>query len=108
MKDLNNRENRIATEMKIRSVSLPNFSADILDISADGARVKMKGRPASSLFEARIRFGVSLKQQMGAQFEGFARVAWIEETDNGFEAGLQWEKITKGGWATVLGTLTAA
>ena len=41
----NSRENsRIFTNMKLRSASLPYYSADVLDISVTGARLQLKGR----------------------------------------------------------------
>ena len=90
--------NRVQVEMKIRSVSLPGFSADIVDISNTGARVILSGKPSNSILEERIRFGVSLQNQMSPHFEGYARVCWIEETENGLEAGLQWEKLSSVNW----------
>jgi PilZ domain len=99
---MNNSSERKATRtnvnMKIRSVSLPHFAADIIDISESGARVVLAAQPDASLLESRIRFGASLNTQMTAQFEGYARVAWIRETENGLEAGLQWEKMTDAAW----------
>lgn len=92
--------------MKIRSVSLPNFAADIVDISETGVRVKLAGQPTASLLESRIRFGASLRTQMTAQFEGFARVAWIHETEGGLEAGLQFEKMTQAAWQRAKAALT--
>lgn len=101
MTNLNRRQAervRVSGQLNIRSVSLPGYGADILDISESGARVKLKGKAASTLLEDRIRFGVSLQSQMSPQFEGFARVAWLRQTENGLEAGLQWEKLTSDAW----------
>ena len=96
---MNSRQNsRIRTNLNLRSVNLPNYSADVVDFSLGGARVKLKGRPSENLLEDRIRFGVMLNGQMSTQFEGFARVVWIRETSNGAEAGLQWEKMTGSDW----------
>lgn len=97
---------RQTVNMKIRSVSLPNFNADIIDLSETGVRVKLAGKPAESLLESRIRFGASLSTQMTAQFEGFARVAWIRETENGLEAGLQFEKMTEASWQRAKASMT--
>ena len=100
------RENiRITANMKIRSVSLPYYMADVLDISTTGARLKLKGRAADSLLEDRIRFGIMLDGQLSSQFEGFARVAWVKQTENGIEAGLQWEKLTAAAWEKAKGAL---
>ena len=99
MRNGNARKNaRILADMKLRSVSLPGYSAEVLDISAGGARVKLRSRAGNSLLEDRIRFGVSLSRQMNVQFEGFARVVWVRETPRGIEAGLQWEKLTEAAW----------
>lgn len=90
---------RVPAEMKLRSVSLPYYNAEIVDISTSGARIKLKGNSTPlELLECRIRFGVSLPTQLSPQFEGFARVVWIQKTENGLEAGLQWEKLTEEGW----------
>ena len=96
--------------MKIRSVNLPGFSADLVDLSIGGARVILSGKPSQNILEERIRFGVSLPDQMSAQFEGFARVCWVKETSRGIEAGLQWEKMTSTDWrrADALVNLSAA
>lgn len=99
MNYINSRKNtRVQVEMKIRSVSLPNYSADVVDLSNNGARVVLSGKPSGSLLEERIRFGLSLQNQMNSQFEGFARICWVKETENGLEAGLQWEKMSGSNW----------
>lgn len=100
----NTRENsRIFTNMKLRSASLPYYSADVLDISVTGARLKLKGRAHGNIVDERIRFGIMLHNQIGTQFEGFARVAWVRETENGLEAGLQWERLTASEWEKAKG-----
>jgi PilZ domain len=108
MSNITRKSKRIKTEMKMRSVSLPLYAADVIDISETGARVRLQGKTSEGLLEDRIRFGVSLKSQMTAQFEGFARVAWIRETAKGVEAGLQWEKLTADAWLKAKGTLMSA
>lgn len=107
MRDFQSRKhNRIATEMMLRSVSLPAYSAELTDISERGARLKLKARKApKELVENRIRFGVSLPNQMSTQFEGFARVAWVRESKDGVEAGLEWEKLSAADWARAIGVL---
>lgn len=100
------KHNRITTEMMLRSVSLPAYSAELTDISERGARLKLKTRKApTELVENRIRFGVSLPTQMTTQFEGFARVAWVRETKEGVEAGLEWEKLSAADWARAINAL---
>ena len=110
MKNNARQNNRVQVEMKIRSVNLPGFSADLVDLSVGGARVVLSGKPSQNILEERIRFGVSLPSQMSAQFEGFARVCWVKETARGIEAGLQWEKMTNADWrrADALVSLSAA
>lgn len=100
MKNIDARKSaRISTEMRLRSVSLPYYSADLIDISNSGARIKLKGKTApEALLESRIRFGLSLPAQMSAQLEGYARVVWVRQTEKGIEVGLQWEKLTEDGW----------
>ncbi len=84
---------RTPVQMSLRSASLPGFLADLVDLSEDGARIRLRGAVSQSLENQRIRFGASLPGQMGSQFEGLARVAWLRQTDSGWEAGLEWEKL---------------
>jgi hypothetical protein len=99
MENTTKRQNkRVEVSMNLRSVSLPHYSAEVIDICETGARIRLKGEPEAQLQEARIRFGLSLADQVRVQFEGLARVAWVRSTKTGVEAGLQWEKMTQADW----------
>lgn len=89
---------RVQTDLDLRSVSLPGFTAKILDASERGVRVQLKGEPSKNFQESRIRFGLSLPGQCRVQFEGYARVAWVNKSEQGFEAGLEWERLTEAQW----------
>lgn len=94
MNHSNNRKTqRIASDMVLRSVFLPRFTASVTDISEAGARIRFQGAVASNLVESRVRFGLSLDAQVQTQLEGFARVAWMREVAGTTEVGLEWEKL---------------
>jgi hypothetical protein len=89
---------RVAVNMSLRSASLPRYQAHIVDLSKSGARIRLKGAVSQALENQRIRFGVSLSGEIGTHFEGLARVAWVSQTASGWEAGLEWEKLTPADW----------
>jgi hypothetical protein len=87
------KENRVPVNMKILSGSLPNFQAELLDLSEGGARVMMKSAPVD-IQGSSLPFKTRLANQVASAFQGVARVAWVHETMEGFEAGLEWEHLT--------------
>jgi hypothetical protein len=88
------KSSRVAVEMSLRSTSLPRYQASIVDLSNSGARIELKGAVSQALENQRIRFGASLPGQNSIHFEGLARVAWVKQTVRGWEAGLEWERMT--------------
>jgi len=95
------KEERHRTELKILSGSLPNFQAQLLDISEGGARVKMNTVPSDDIRGIRMPFRTRLANQMASVFQGVARVAWVQETMDGFEAGLEWEQLTNAAFSAL-------
>ena len=89
---------RVAVNMSLRSAGLPRYQAYVVDLSRSGARVQLNGAVSQGLENQRIRFGVSLSGEIGTHFEGMARVAWVKQTASGWEAGLEWEKLTPADW----------
>lgn len=100
--------NRTNVNMNLRSAQLPHYAAKVVDLSEDGAKLRLKGAVSPSLVEERIRFSASLANQIGTAFQGYARVAWVKETANGVEAGLQWEKMTASALQAVKAALVSA
>ena len=96
---------RTPVQMNLRSASLPRYQADIVDLSQGGVRIRLRGAVSQALENQRIRFGASLTGQMGPQFEGQARVVWIRQTAAGWEAGLEWEKLSPSAWQQVSAAL---
>lgn len=87
------RHPRYAAEMSLRSSQLPMMQAQVLDLSENGARVRLRSAPPGGLQGSIIRFGASLPGQQVAFFEGQARVAWAREAEQGWEAGLEWQAL---------------
>ena len=102
------RPERVSVKMKLRSVQLPNYVAEVVDLSARGAKLRLADLPTQTLEEERIRFAASLPEQVGHAFEGYARVAWLKKTPSGIFAGLEWEKMTKSAWLAVKAALVQA
>jgi hypothetical protein len=84
---------RFPAEMSLRSTGLPLLQAQVVDLSATGARVNLRAAAPPNLVRQVIRFGASLPGQQSPFFEGSARVAWVRETPGGWQAGLEWEKL---------------
>ena len=87
-------EGRFPVRMRITSEGLPHYQADILDLSEGGAKVKLRATPNTDLKNQRIPFGATIPAQVYAAFEGMARIAWSQQTLDGFEIGLQWENLS--------------
>lgn len=90
-------QGRFPVKAELHSAVLPNFKAEILDLSEGGARVRLRGRAADIAPETRFGFGAFLSPRVNSVVKGNARVAWVRETLDGVEAGLQWEDLTKAG-----------
>lgn len=87
------RHPRFQAELYLRSSHLPLLDARVLDLSENGARLRLKAAPSGSLEGSVIRFGASLPGQQFAFFEGQARVAWTVQQEEGWEAGLEWQTL---------------
>ncbi|MCA9777753.1 MAG: PilZ domain-containing protein [Candidatus Eremiobacteraeota bacterium] len=86
---------RTDVALNLRSVQLPKYSAEVMDLSRGGARILLNtNRVPTDLWETRIRFGLSLPEQAGIHMEGQARVVWLRTSDFGVEVGLQWERLS--------------
>ena len=92
---MNNDRNkgRYQVRVDLHSPALPNFRAEVVDLSEGGARVKLRGR-SDRAANKNFSFGAYLSPKVNSLFKGDARVAWIRETLDGFEAGLEWESLT--------------
>ena len=84
---------RYHVRVALHSAALPNFRAEVVDLSEGGARVKLRGR-SDLAPNKNFSFGAYLSPKVNSLFRGDARVAWIRETLDGFEAGLEWESLT--------------
>jgi PilZ domain len=85
---------RFPVRMKILSKGLPQFQADILDLSEGGARVRLRDTPEHPLTNKEISFGARVPSQVYAAFDGVARVVWENRTMDGFVIGLEWKNLT--------------
>lgn len=99
---------RVSVKMNLRSVQLPQYKAEIVDLSTSGAKLKLRALPEKSLKEERIRFAASLPSQIGQAFEGYARVVWTKKTASGVFLGLEWEKMSESAWLSVKAALVQA
>ena len=84
---------RYKADLTLHSSSLPSLQGHIVDLSEAGARVELRGAAPPTLLHQVIRFGASLPGQQTAYFQGRARVAWLRDTDHGWEAGLEWQGL---------------
>jgi PilZ domain len=89
---------RIPVNMTLTSTNLPAYVAGMMDLSDDGARLKLKGEPEPGMPESTISASVSLPCNSSALFEGSARVVWVRNTADGPEMGLQWSQATARAW----------
>lgn len=89
------KEGRYPVRMKMVSRMLPHLSADLVDLSASGAKVRFPKSMVPVRAGATIPFGARLANQLSSAFEGIARIAWVNETLDGIEAGLEWETISE-------------
>ena len=102
-------EARVEVSMNLRAAVLPGHQAEVLDLSAHGARLRVKGVVGAELEESTIRFGAGPKEVYRPTFEGLARIAWVQTQENGqAEIGLQWEKMTPSAWNSLERSLQAA
>lgn len=84
------REGRFPVRMKVVSNDLPHLEAEMLDLSKSGARLRLPKSLAPVTPNTRISIGACLVHQARTIFETPARVAWVSETLDGVEAGLEW------------------
>lgn len=89
-------QGRFPVRAELHSPHLPNFKAQILDLSEGGARVKLE-RGEQLRPDSKFSFGAFLSPRVNSVLKGQARVAWVRETLDGVEAGLQWENLTQTG-----------
>ena len=85
---------RRRVEMTIVSQVFPSHQAEILDLSEGGAKIRLKSSPRKADQAPSFSFDARFLSQFRSVFAGRARLAWVSETLDGFEAGLEWESIT--------------
>lgn len=93
MSNLRNK-GRYHVRVDLHSAALPNFRAEVVDLSEGGARVKLRGRTEDLAPNKNFCFGAFLSPKVNSLFKGSARVAWIRDTLDGVEAGLEWDGLT--------------
>lgn len=85
---------RFPYRVNLHSPELPKFKAEVLDLSEGGARVKVN-QPTQELAKNSVfSFGAFLSPRVNSTFKGKARVAWVRETLDGLEAGIEWQDLT--------------
>jgi PilZ domain len=107
---MNNLRNkgRFPVRVDLHSADLPNFKAEVLDLSEGGARVKLRRASSHIQADGKFRFGAFLSPKVNSIFRGDARVAWIRQTLDGVEAGLEWEGLTSCALRTLRSALLKA
>lgn len=88
------REERVAIETEIRSVDLPGFVAEALNISDSGLLIEFK---AVSGQEPRKGDSIAFRVEVGKDriAEGLARVAWVRRRGLKVRAGLIFELVDR-------------
>ena len=85
-------QGRFPYKADLHSHELPNFRAEVLDLSEGGARIRLK---ASDLARGSVfGFAAFLSSRVNSPFKGSAKIAWIRETLDGVEAGIEWQDLT--------------
>ena len=85
---------RRRVKMTLVSHLFPSHQAEVLDLSEGGARIRLKSAPNKASQVPSFSFDARFLSQFSSVFAGRARVAWVSETLDGFEAGLEWESLT--------------
>lgn len=107
---MNNARNkgRFPVRVNLHSADFPNFRAEVLDISEGGAKVKLRRPPASNLADRKVKIGAFLSPKVNSLFKGVARVAWVRQTLDGAEAGLEWDSLTSSATSALKSALIKA
>ena len=85
-------QGRFPYKADLHSHELPNFKAQVLDLSEGGARIRLK--PGELRQGSVFGFASFLSSQVNSPFKGNAKIAWIRETMDGMEAGVEWQDLT--------------